>query len=84
MREYLGSPTARRVRIRKIDVGSYRASGTTIRQVLPADLAFLRDPSIVLGGTPRFLIVNNRQVLYNGFGRRVFRETVVPYAQAVR
>ena len=84
MAEYLASPTAKRVRVRKVDVGSYRASGTTIRQILPADLAYLQDRSIQLGGTPRFLIVDKGQVLYNGMGRGRFRETVVPYAQALR
>ncbi len=87
--EYQASPLAKRVRICPIDVGSFRARDSAVRQMLPPDLAWLKnapssDLSYVLGGTPRFLIVDRQQVLYNGFGRRTFKSTVVPYVESLR
>ena len=82
---YLASPLSKKVRIRKIDIGTYRAGNVSSRNALPADLAFIRnDLSHVLGGSPRFLIVDKQQVLYNGFGRSTFRNAVLPYVQSLR
>lgn len=82
---YRASPTARRVPLRTVDIGSFRIGDMGVRQMLPADLRYIADDRMIaLGGTPRFIVVSNRRVVLNTFGRSSFMRRVLPLAQRAR